>query len=85
MIGLSEPDSQRWERRSALPDQPSCSEIAGEYALVAPVATARFSQNLFPNGFSRNGALKMEKRDAPQTCVCVTEYLSSSIGLKRYH
>ncbi len=61
------------------------SEIAGEYALIAQVATARFSQNLFPNGFSRNGASKMEKWDAPQTCICVTERLSSSIGIERCH
>lgn len=54
-----------------------------EYALVARVATARFSQNLFPIGFSRNGPLKMEKRDALQTGVCVLERLSGSIGIER--
>jgi len=27
----------------------------------------------------------MEKRDDPQTCVCVTERLSGSIGIERCH
>lgn len=45
-----------------------------EYALVARVATARFSQN---------GPLKMEKRDALQTGACALERLSGSIGIER--
>ena len=51
----------------------------------ATVVTDRRSRNLFPNAFSRNCPLDMEKRDAPQTSVCVTEYLSSVIHIKRCH
>ena len=54
-----------------------------EYARVARVASARFSHNLFPIGFSQNGPLKMEKRDALQTGVCALERLSGSIGIER--
>ena len=50
-----------------------------------PVVTDRLSRNLFPNAFSRNCPLDMEKRDAPQTSVCVTERLSSVIHIKRCH
>ena len=47
--------------------------------------TDQLSRNLFPNAFSRNCPLDMEKRDAPQTSVCVTEGLSSVIHIKRCH
>ncbi|MHA0337041.1 hypothetical protein, partial [Sphingomonas aquatilis] len=41
----------------------------------ATVVTDRLSRNLFPNAFSRNCPLDMEKRDAPQTTETVEKRL----------
>lgn len=48
------------------------SETDGQFGLIAYVTPDRLSRNLFPNEFSRNCPLDMEKRDAPQTRVYVT-------------
>ena len=48
------------------------SETAGQFGPIAFVTADRLSRNLFPNEFSRNCSLDMEKRDAPQTRVRVT-------------
>jgi hypothetical protein len=45
-------------------------ETAGKFGLIACAAADQISQNLFLNAFSRNGPLRMGKRDALQKCVC---------------